>query len=201
MAVLISALADLATPALQLHPCYMGGLFWTESRDRRLANGRTEVRVPKLTRRNGKATFMRVLFLDFDGVLHTPNCASTLQLVHLPHLLRLLREYPDVQVVVASSWRETRSLDQLRQLFPEDLRLRVVGATPFLTYEGGSGHRQRECVAWLEQHAPGSSWLALDDEAALYEPDKVLVCDPGAGLSANDVRDRLEDWLRLSIAK
>ncbi|WP_145979430.1 HAD domain-containing protein [Ramlibacter tataouinensis] len=135
----------------------------------------------------------RILFLDIDGVLHPVGCRSARLFERLPLLERLLREHLQLQVVISSSWRETRTLERLRQPFSPELRIRIVGATPILKWHGGSGHRQRECVAWLQQHAPGESWIAVDDEPTLYVPGRAVICDPLVGLDQLQV-EQLTEW-------
>ena len=139
---------------------------------------------------------MHVLFLDFDGVLHAQDCLAEHQMGHLPHLVRLLRKHREVQVVVSSSWRWGRTLGELRAFFPVDLRDRVIGMTPVLEWLGQPAHRQRECLAWLEENAPGATWVAVDDDTTLFEPDRVVLCDPAYGLSDAQVSRRFADRSR-----
>ncbi|WP_184523157.1 MULTISPECIES: HAD domain-containing protein [unclassified Variovorax] len=140
-------------------------------------------------------TVIRILFLDFDGVLHRPNCLSEDQLVHLPHLEKLLQDHADVRLVISSSWRVMRSVDSALSAFPHGLRQRVIGDTPVLRAEGGQWHRQRECEAWLKEHAPAAIWLGIDDEAQLFEPGKAVICNPALGLADPKVRSEIEQWL------
>ncbi|MDF6623942.1 HAD domain-containing protein, partial [Escherichia coli] len=70
-----------------------------------------------------------VLMLDIDGVLH-PGQSGTL--IYLPLLETWLRAHPDVDVVISSNWRETHTLDELRNFFSIELRERVIGCTPVL---------------------------------------------------------------------
>lgn len=42
----------------------------------------------------------------------------------------MVREMVNNEIVVSSSWRESHSLDELRDFFALDIRLRVVGVTP-----------------------------------------------------------------------
>jgi hypothetical protein len=46
--------------------------------------------------------FAKVVFLDFDGVLH-PGFSETFR--HLPTFDRFLRTMPDTSVVISSDWR------------------------------------------------------------------------------------------------
>ena len=138
-----------------------------------------------------------ILFLDFDGVLHVLNCATERRFTSLPLLEDVLREFPELRIVVSSNWREAHGLDQLRSLFAPDIAARVIGVTPVLAWVAGVPHRYAECSAWLRANAPGAKWLAIDDDPALFEPrlEQLLACDPRLGLT----RDQLPE-LRRRIA-
>lgn len=83
----------------------------------------------------------RIIFVDFDGVLHPDGVAL---FSRLPMFESLLARMPDAEVVVSSTWREDHTLEQLRQFPSPDLRRRITGVTPSL--EGGYdiGGRQME---------------------------------------------------------
>lgn len=130
-----------------------------------------------------------ICFIDFDGVTHhfyslsrrDPNLNSLF--VYLPRIEKVLRDYPEVKVVIASEWRNHHPLDELRAYFSEDIRPRVI-ATTILEPRGNTfipGRRQRQVEAFLE-HAGmrGTPWFALDDEWDHYRGDANLVrCDDG----------------------
>ena len=113
----------------------------------------------------------RVLFLDFDGVLH-PSGGSDANFSRLPLLATLLREsdLADVQVVVSSTWREVHSLQSLRSFFPADLQPRVIGHTPVLDEHDTQFHRSEEIEAWLAAHHEVQLWAALDDDLEGFSP-------------------------------
>lgn len=109
-----------------------------------------------------------ILFLDFDGVLHPyGDCFRATDLFrNLPALEALLREFPDVRIVISSSWR-TDGLDSLRKNFSEDIAARIVGVTA-PTPRSADGYapaeREQEIVAWLEVNGGvEQAWVALDD--------------------------------------
>lgn len=110
-----------------------------------------------------------MIFLDFDGVLH-PVCprddlpASESQpFCYLPRLAQVLQDFPGIEIVITSTWRLHRDLDQLREMFPVELRGKIVGATAELVADERFGGRELEALAWRDQHRPGAQWVALDD--------------------------------------
>ncbi|MBB4867156.1 hypothetical protein HNP46_006067 [Pseudomonas nitritireducens] len=114
-----------------------------------------------------------LLFLDFDGVVHKRRDGP--EFCYVPRLAAVLRDFPAVEVVISSSWRDTLTLDEMRAKFPEDLRLRIIGATPRL-----NGSRSTEIKTWVKSNRPGAAWLALDDELRRFTDKRRLVlCDDG----------------------
>jgi len=75
-----------------------------------------------------------ILFLDFDGVLHPEGEDHILNggadFCFLPRLEALLREFPHVNIVISSSWREQLLYETLLKPFSSDIRDRILGATP-----------------------------------------------------------------------
>jgi hypothetical protein len=150
---------------------------------------------------------MSLLFLDFDGVLH-PELASYEQLFcHVPRLEAVLRDFPEVEVVISSSWREHSTLDELRARFSPDIAARMVGMTPVLARETRSGpRREREILAWLQSSGrTDEKWLALDDTEWLFERyrDRLIACSRFRGLDAEmerELRAALNTKLPTSIS-
>lgn len=121
-----------------------------------------------------------ILFLDFDGVLHSDWDRPPTLFSQLPLLEQVLREHLHVNVVLSTSWRETDPLDALRGPFSDDIRARVIGATPVLNpitrarypHPLSKAERQSECEAWLVEHrTPAHPWIAIDDRHWWFEPD------------------------------
>lgn len=131
---------------------------------------------------------MKVLFLDFDGVLHPfgaerrgeafdPACCGNIGAV---------LEVTGAHVVVSSAWRHDHSLWELERLLQEhdviDRYGRVVGVTD----KTGPG-RGDEIKRWVEQHKP-EAYAIVDDftdacEVAVERPDGAWVALEDAELA------------------
>ena len=128
----------------------------------------------------------RILFVDFDGVLHATG-AGAANFSKLGLLADFLREpsHLDIQVVISSTWREVQSLAKLRAHFPPDLRERIVGSTPVLDEFDTNYQRSEEIEAWLEEQ-PADTWLALDDDHEGFPARNranLVAVDPLTGLT------------------
>lgn len=152
-----------------------------------------------------------ILFLDFDGVLHNENVTlkrcknssvrwlkdherryltatghyvkGTNLFEHADRLAAAIAPYPDVQIVIASTWREHFRPESLLRFLSPELTDRVIGQTPHCDNYGGVGARLNEILAYLEGNGlAGQSWIALDDQAQLFlddtenPPDNLFIC-------------------------
>jgi hypothetical protein len=144
---------------------------------------------------------VKLLFLDFDGVLHD---VSAVEIEHVGHgmqfsgsrlfsrlhlLEELLAHCPDVSVVVSSSWQHHCSLADLRILLGA-AGDRVIGTT------GSSGahpsdSRYEQCRVAAEVLS-ASVWVMVDDQPSLVWGDcvptrdemaRTIFCDPVLGLT------------------
>lgn len=139
-----------------------------------------------------------ILFLDFDGVLHPDPCRNEDMLFcRLLHFESVMRDFPEVDIVITSIWRNTRDLAKLRALFSPDIAKRIVGVTPDwreveqLVSVVGPYSRQVEIEGWLRQAGrEGEPWLALDDRPKLFAPllPNLICCDPEQGLGHEAIR-------------
>lgn len=80
-----------------------------------------------------------ILFLDFDGVLH-PDAAFLVKgrptfkaegelFMWAPLLIKTLSDFPEVQIVLSTSWARELSFNRARRWLTTELRARVVGST------------------------------------------------------------------------
>lgn len=118
-----------------------------------------------------------VLYLDFDGVLHTQDCFIVRKqgpfvnpphrlLEHMAVLEQCLAPYPEVRIVLSTNWVRRLGYIYACSVLSRPLRRRVVGATfhaqmdwrefkQLTRAEQVLGDVQRRCPRW---------WLALDDD-------------------------------------
>ena len=137
-----------------------------------------------------------ILFRDIDGVLHPDPPQPDQRLRSLPRLVAVLQDFPLVEIVISSLWREKLSLDQLRELFPVDLRERIIDVTPIAERIDGwlPARREGEILEWLETACRiDEPWLALDDAGWQFtnHRDQLIECVFYDGLD-----DRIEALLR-----
>jgi hypothetical protein len=145
---------------------------------------------------------MRVIFLEVDGVLHPASAsirfslagsvktnAQALWLFRWAWILDdLLAPYPDVGLIVHSSWRVFLSENELQGLLGPVAR-RFLGTTP-------RGARW-ESIASVLASSDIEDYLILDTCPHEFPAtiDNLVACDPVAGLRDLRVQTKLRDWL------
>jgi hypothetical protein len=136
-----------------------------------------------------------LLFLDFDGVVHDRFDPPYFIPEYLTLIDNVLRDFPDVCVVVSSHWRLSGSLDKLREVLGP-IGKRVVGQTPKLNYR----RRIHEIEKYLtDSGCEDVPWVAIDDQADLFPLDAPLVLTDGYGMTpefAGELRAALEEIIR-----
>jgi len=140
-----------------------------------------------------------ILFLDFDGVCHPEGARVEDRFAKLPMLECWLREQSQVDVVISSSWRVYAELPDLARHFAEDLRRRIVGATPVYGQlepppdaQWLACKREFEAVSWMNSNAsPDRGWICLDDMPQIFSVGckHLVLCDSAVGLTRRELRD------------
>lgn len=149
---------------------------------------------------------MKVIFLDFDGVLNSVLYAKTEE--YQTHaggaswhsvdslkwwsygldatrveLLNQLVERTGAKVVISSSWRLGATQEWLVQvLVSRGFRGEVVGVTPAY----GDEPRCKEIEGWIEVHRP-ESYVVIDDDADAEIRGRFVLTSSHCGLTAEDV--------------
>lgn len=148
-----------------------------------------------------------VLYLDYDGVLHPDEayrvrgrivlCCEGMSLFEFaPLLAQHLEPYPDLRIILSTSWVRVLSFNEARAWLPDALASRVIGATwhsamnqfwwhSLSRYQQVSLHAKRHRIA---------RWLAIDDDTQGWPDDsreQLVHTDPMLGIATPDTRAML----------
>jgi hypothetical protein len=147
---------------------------------------------------------MRILFLEFDGVLHPASAACRVTpcdglrtsaqrawLFRWAWILdEMLERHPDVGIVVHSHWKGLAVETQLQAMLGP-LGRRYIGITPRADRWDG--------IVEVAQRNHLRNYRILDALPSEYPPRlaELIACDPEAGLREFSVLRQLQAWLRL----
>ena len=140
-----------------------------------------------------------LIFLDFDGVLHSVNASPPEQFdpICIQNANQIVAGL-DAKVVISSAWRMEDD-DPLMEKLNAWLNQSVVGQTPVHLYKAGNTHiRYREVMEYLETHGKRDAlWLAIDDKAGHFPASVPLYrTDSETGLTDRDS----ENVIRMGLA-
>lgn len=136
-----------------------------------------------------------ILFLDFDGVLHPVLDEDKFQ--HMDRFLRLLDDYPEVKIVISSSWRHVLDYGVMKGML-ERHEDKFLGTTRDVLEQENDCTRLLEILSWIEDHGYSGPWLAIDDAVSEFPLDypNLFLCKSEVGLNEETVeklRQRLKD--------
>lgn len=148
----------------------------------------------------------KVLYLDYDGVLHpeavwrtkgkgihlAPGLENHQLFENANALVELLKPYPDALIVLSTSWVRVLGFSTATSYLPLPLQERVVGST-FHTAMPRDWFtalpRANQVLGDVSRRAP-SAWVAIDDDAGdwpSHTAANFVASDPIFGLSAQQV--------------
>lgn len=144
---------------------------------------------------------MKVLFLDFDGVLNVfpkPNKNGEFHKEACINLEYLLNKIPDLKVVVSSSWR-TYGLQAVKDVLKSngiDPR-RVLDITGHEQNEDAPDHvgnyRGYQVQCWLDRHPEVKHFAIVDDENDFQDlPGKLVKTNKYNGLTQANVEQLIQ---------
>lgn len=154
-----------------------------------------------------------VLYLDFDGVLHHENVwwhprrgayiyTPGYQLFEHVHLLEAAIEpFPEVLIVLSTSWVRVRRFSRAVKRLSPTLRERVIGATFHTKMNRHAFEALPRGIQVLNDVARRRprQWLALDDDVQGWVPeylDHLVHTDPILGLSEPGKVEALQSHMR-----
>lgn len=151
----------------------------------------------------------KILFLDYDGVLHRDAVfvehrrpvlrGDGVLFEWTPLLACALEPYPEVKIVLSTSWSRMRGFSRARDVLPQPLRDKVIGSTwhsamgkseiggfRLPTTWWDSSTRYQQIAAYVARVKTALNWLAIDDNDegwAKEHRDRLVLTDPERGLS------------------
>jgi hypothetical protein len=159
-------------------------------------------------------TKYRILYLDFDGVLHdeevywdakrgiylsTPN---RILFEWVDILERLVEKHADVRIVLSTSWVPIKSFNYAKRCLSPLLQSLVIGSTYHSKYmrrdEFMSLPRGVQIIQDVFRRKT-ELWLAIDDDYIGWPVSsrKNLICTDGSqGINARDVQCAIAQWLK-----
>jgi len=156
---------------------------------------------------------MQVLYLDYDNVLHgevgryvsaphvRPYTKGEVLFTHAPILEALLLPYPNVKIVLSTSWVRVFDYHRARKRLPASLRARVTGATFHALHmrkeDFSLEPRHRQILCDVSRRQP-TKWLAIDDDVEGWPEwalPHLVATEESVGLNCPRVQARLQERL------
>lgn len=156
----------------------------------------------------------RVLFLDFDGVLHPDDVYRTRNglvlrapgqlMMHTGILIEILKEFPQVKISLSTSWVRILGYRRACAALPPELRALTVSSTwhsrmPRAPLEGYDMYSRYQQILAAVTRAGLTNWIALDDDPFESWPDhdrRLVRTDPVLSLSSASSQEELRVKLR-----
>jgi hypothetical protein len=152
---------------------------------------------------------MNICYLDYDAVLHDGNVLRNRTrgmyiktpgrafFEWMPILEELLAAYPDLQIVLSTTWVQELGFNEAKYELSPNLRERVIGATylhpKIVKAEFDTKPRGMQILGDVERRKP-SHWFALDDDAFGWpaaHKDKLIQTTDSLGLSDPAVQEQV----------
>lgn len=117
---------------------------------------------------------MKVIFLDFDGVLNSAasfkyelrrkcsRVSDTLSAIACSNLQYILEQDSSIKLVISSTWRKLHTLNELQNILNSYgvEAARIIGKTP-VSFGGNRGHEIR---SWLDDNPGITKYVIIDDD-------------------------------------
>lgn len=148
---------------------------------------------------------MKVVFLDFDGVINRMELDSNGHLVtkypadgivnneQAIRFLNALCKMVDAKIVVSSSWKDCCDTKAVLYNSGLDHNIEVLGSTPKMD------KRSEEIKAYLDTHPEIESYVVLDDDAV--DIDYLVRCNPALGFNIEEFKQALQILCTTTWAK
>jgi hypothetical protein len=136
---------------------------------------------------------MKILFLDFDGVLH-PSSLDSGPLFSKASLLSMALYDIDLPIVISSSWRFTHSIKELKGKLPTEIAKKIIDVTGPAVI--GKHPRYNEIINYLANQNDIADWRALDDSYWEFPSPcpQLIRCNSNTGINIREI-NAITDWL------
>ena len=133
----------------------------------------------------------KLIFLDFDGVLHPTHFAGESPFSRAA-LLEETFNLLSPKIVISSSWRFTHNLEKLQKTLPTFISSLIIGATGAAVI--GKHPRFTEIQNYLQSYG-SADWRALDDSYWEFPNPctRLIRCNPNTGIARQILE--LNQWL------
>ena len=134
----------------------------------------------------------KLIFLDFDGVLHPTHFAGESPFSRAA-LLEESFNLLSPKIVISSSWRFTHNLEKLQKTLPTFISSLIIDTTGAAVI--GKHPRFTEIQNYLQSYGP-ADWKALDDSYWEFPNPctRLIRCNPNTGIADRQILE-LNQWL------
>lgn len=152
---------------------------------------------------------LKVCYLDFDGVLHDDSVYWNSKIgIHIrqpgrtlfewaPVLEKLLIPYPEIKIVLSTSWVRVKSFEFAKRQLSQALQGRVVGATfhnrEIQKFDFDNMSRGAQILADVYRRKP-AGWIAIDNDDVAWPSahmDKLVLTHDRRGISDAVVQEQI----------
>lgn len=145
---------------------------------------------------------MKYIFLDIDGVFirHSTDTFMEKPLATFKELVETFEMggSDDLGIVITSDWRLTKSVEELKEMFPYEISKHIIGATTsFIRNDPNisANLRDREIAEYCNVHdIDPEDCVAIDDQWEITCVPMVKVLSPEIGFT-EDNAGHTWDWL------
>ncbi len=156
-----------------------------------------------------------VVFLDYDGCLHhsevywKKNVGAYIKaeprytlFQHVPLLEKLIEPFPQVRVVLSTSWVVRYGYWKAKKRLPPGLQSRCIGATYTYAIKGNAWHDlpRGEQVSRDAEKRRLSKWFALDDDAEGWPSatrGNLIRTDQHEGIGSLEIQNAISERLAI----